>query len=123
VAASRVTAGRRPLRLGRLVLWSVNALVCLFLLAPILVVIVASFSRDAYLAFPPKGLSLRWYQEFLRSRDFVNSLVLSVRLGAAATAIASVGGLLASLALTARRFRGAGTVRGSSPPPSRCRAS
>ena len=89
-----------------------NALVCLFLLAPILVVIVASFSRDAYLAFPPKGLSLRWYQEFLRSRDFVNSLVLSVRLGAAATAIATVVGLLASLALTARRFRGAGTVRG-----------
>ena len=69
-----MTARRRPLRIGRLVLWSVNALVCLFLLAPILVVIVASFSRDAYLAFPPKGLSLRWYQEFLGSRDFVNSL-------------------------------------------------
>ena len=35
-----------------------------------------------------------------------------LRLGAAATAIATVVGLLASLALTARRFRGAGTVRG-----------
>jgi putative spermidine/putrescine transport system permease protein len=103
---------RRPLRLGRLVLWTVNALVCLFLLAPILVVIVASFSRDAYLAFPPRGLSLRWYQEFLASRDFVNSLMLSVRLGAAATVIATVVGVLASLALTGRRFRGAGTVRG-----------
>ena len=43
-------AGR--VRIGRLVLWSVNTIVCLFLLAPILVVIVASFSRDAYLAFP-----------------------------------------------------------------------
>ena len=51
---------RRPLRIGRLALWGVNAIVCLFLLAPILVVIVASFSRDAYLAFPPRGLSLRW---------------------------------------------------------------
>ena len=112
MAPPAVTARRRPPRIGRLVLWSVNALVCLFLLAPILVVIVASFSRDAYLAFPPKGLSLRWYQEFLGSRDFVNSLVLSARLGAAATAIATVVGLLASLALTARRFRGAGTVRG-----------
>ena len=103
---------RRPLRIGRLALWGVNAIVCLFLLAPILVVIVASFSRDAYLAFPPRGLSLRWYQEFLASRDFVNSLLLSLRLGAAATAIATVVGLLASLALTARRFRGAGTARG-----------
>ena len=110
--APAVTRARRPLRIGRLVLWSVNAIVCLFLLAPILVVVVASFSRDAYLAFPPRGLSLRWYQEFLASRDFVNSLVLSVRLGAAATAIATVVGLLASLALTARGFRGAGTVRG-----------
>jgi putative spermidine/putrescine transport system permease protein len=110
--APAVTRARRPLRIGRLVLWSVNAIVCLFLLAPILVVVVASFSRDAYLAFPPRGLSLRWYQEFLASRDFVNSLVLSVRLGVAATAIATVVGLLASLALTARGFRGAGTVRG-----------
>jgi putative spermidine/putrescine transport system permease protein len=103
---------RRPVRLGRLVLWSVNTIVCLFLLAPILVVIVASFSRDAYLAFPPRGLSLRWYREFLASRDFVNSLLLSLRLAAAATAIATVVGLLAALGLTARRFRGAGTARG-----------
>jgi putative spermidine/putrescine transport system permease protein len=111
-ARGGATRRRRPLRLGRLALWSVNTVVCLFLLAPILVVIVASFSRDAYLAFPPRGLSLRWYQEFAASRDFVNSLFLSLRLGAAATAIATVVGLLAALALTAQGFRGAGTVRG-----------
>ena len=58
-------SSRPILRSGHL-LFLVNALICLFLLAPILVVIVTSFSADQFMQFPPSGWSLRWYARLLR---------------------------------------------------------
>lgn len=102
--------GRRVGRL-QLVLWLLNGVICLFLLAPIVVVIIASFSAGAYLVFPPRELSLRWYAEFFRSRDFTDALQMSLQLGVLTMVISTTIGLLASLALAAARFRGAELLR------------
>ena len=88
-----------------------NGAICLFLLAPILVVVGASFSPSSYLVFPPRELSLRWYESFFNNREFMASLALSVQLGLITTLISTAIGLMASLALATARFRGAETLR------------
>jgi putative spermidine/putrescine transport system permease protein len=103
---------RRASRLApRAVLWVTNTAICLFLLAPIAVVIVASFSDRQYLVFPPTGLSLRWYAQFFASREFIDALTLSLQLGVLTTVVSTIVGLLAALALVSLRFRGVELVR------------
>jgi putative spermidine/putrescine transport system permease protein len=84
----------------------VNALIYLFLLAPILVVIVVSFGDAAYLQFPPRGLSLRWYRDLGEYPDFVRSFWVSLGLAAATTAVSGVVGTLGAFALVRHRFPG-----------------
>ena len=64
----------------RRLLLAFNALVYLFILAPILVVIPVSFSEKEYLVFPPQGFSLRWYANFFATRELADSLWLSLHL-------------------------------------------
>jgi putative spermidine/putrescine transport system permease protein len=41
--------------------WTVTAVVVVFLLAPLLVVAIASFNEPLYLKFPPDSFTLSWY--------------------------------------------------------------
>ncbi|WP_224769662.1 hypothetical protein [Pseudosulfitobacter pseudonitzschiae] len=50
--------------------------VLLFLPMPILIVVLSSFTSAGYLSFPIKGLSLRWYAEFLGSATGCGSWAL-----------------------------------------------
>jgi putative spermidine/putrescine transport system permease protein len=93
-------------RAGRLVLGGLNALIYAFLLAPILVVIVVSFGDAAFLQFPPRRLSLRWYTDLGEYPDFVQSFWLSVGLAAATAAVSTVVGTLGAFALARHRFAG-----------------
>jgi len=75
-----------------------------FLLAPIVIVVLAALNSGAYLRFPPEGLSFRWFAAFAHSRSFVRSLRFSLELAAIVTVIATVIGTMASLWLV--RFSG-----------------
>jgi len=83
------------------------AILYVFLLAPLVIVIVVSFTSSNYLAFPPPELSLRWYRELVSDSRFLESALLSVRIGLVVTALSVVLGVLISLALarTHLRFR------------------
>ena len=61
---------------GRQLLGVTNALIYLYLLAPILIVIPVSFSAAAFVVFPPRGFSLRWYVNFLQSRELTEAFGL-----------------------------------------------
>jgi putative spermidine/putrescine transport system permease protein len=91
---------------GRLLLGGVNALVYAFLVAPILVVVVVSFGDAAFLEFPPRRLSLRWYRDLGEYPDFLASFWLSLGLAAATAAAATVLGTLGAFALARHRFVG-----------------
>ena len=50
----------------------------IFLLGPILIVVAISFTETEYVAFPPKGFSLRWYERFFEYDAFVDSFIVPV---------------------------------------------
>lgn len=107
----RRSVNRKPRSIGGISLVALNTLVCLFLLAPILVVVVTSFSRDQFMRFPPSGWSFRWYETFLTDDKLLSAFGLSVGLGIATAAIATVVGTLAAIALDRNRSNWAGTIQ------------
>lgn len=91
-------------RTGRLVLLPVVALIYVFLLGPILIILLTSFTANTSTAFPPTGFSLRWYGEFFRSANFTDAFVFSIKLASLTAPIATVIGFLAAYAIA--RFAG-----------------
>lgn len=91
--------------------WRVAAaLVLLFLLAPMLAAMLMSLSPTELLSFPPRGLSLRWYAEFLTDPRWVLATANSLLVAAATTVLATALGTLAALGLHFGRFRGRGVL-------------
>ena len=63
--------------------WGLSAYVVAFfafILAPILIVVVVSFSSTAYVTFPVKGYSLKWFHRFIEYRPFLDSFVVSIEI-------------------------------------------
>lgn len=90
---------------GRLLgAWS--ALVCAFVLSPIVVVVVASLTEAEYTSFPPQGLSLRWYLEIPRHPEYVEAFRVSLIVAVVTGALAAGLGTAAALALARYRFPG-----------------
>ena len=80
------------------------ALVCLVLLGPMAVVVIASFSAESYLAFPPTSLSLRWYARFLGDPRWAAALVNSLVTAAMCCVISTALGFLAAYAFVRGRL-------------------
>jgi spermidine/putrescine transport system permease protein len=85
-------------------------LVVLFLYAPIVILLVFSFNDSAVPAFPLSGFTLHWYHQFLTNSDLKGALETSAIIAALSSAGAVVLGVLASIALTRRRFGGRAAV-------------
>ena len=71
-----------------------------FLLAPILVVVGASFNAGAFLTFPPQGLSLRWIAKVFTVESFRDSFIMSMILAVGGTFLALLLGVPAAYALS-----------------------
>jgi len=98
-------------RLGSAALYGTVAIVLVFLVAPIAVPVVVSFSNSEFLTFPPQGFSLRWYAKVLQEPEFASAFRLSLTLGLASTGIALALGTSAAFALARYDFRGRGAVQ------------
>jgi len=72
-------------------------LVCLFLLAPIFVVVAASLNAGAFLTFPPQGLSLRWYVTFFENEVFMRAIRTSLWVALVATVVSGAIGTAAAV--------------------------
>ena len=77
-----------PTGKGRVLLWIWTILVCIFIMAPLLVMLAISLTATEYVSLPTKGLSLRWYVDLFGRPDFLyagrNSIVLALQSTAAA---------------------------------------
>lgn len=83
-----------------------NALFVLYMAAPLLVVIWVSFTPRGFLEVPTTEWSLRWYDEILRSGEFIESFWLSLMLGIASASLALAVGLPAALGIARYSFAG-----------------
>lgn len=84
--------------------------VLLFLIAPVVIIVIVSFSGADYLKFPPPSLSLRWYDRFFGVPAWRRAIWVSIQVASLTMIFATVLGLLASLALVRARFRWKGAV-------------
>jgi putative spermidine/putrescine transport system permease protein len=78
--------------------------VYIFLLAPLVVVVLASFNSADFLSFPPKGFSLRWYWALLESEEWIDSFQISLLVTAMVTPLSLAIGTLAAYALARYTF-------------------
>ncbi len=90
----------------RRLLQVVAALVAAFVLAPIVVVVVASFSDGAVPQFPPRTWSLRWYAHAIGEAAFTDAAWNSAWLAVIATLLATPLALAAAFAIVRGRFPG-----------------
>ena len=87
-------------------LWAASIAVFFFLLAPILAIVPLSFNSREFLTYPLSGFSLRWYEQFFSSAEWMRAFENSFIVGTASTLIATALGTLAALGLTQADFRG-----------------
>ena len=71
-----------------------------FLIGPFFIIVAAGLSAGDFLAFPPKGLSLKWYIKVFEVESFRESFVLSMFLAVFGTITALVLGVPAAYALS-----------------------
>ena len=76
-----------------------GVLVFLFMVVPILVILPLSFTAGVELVYPMPGYSLRWYDDFLTRPEWLHSIRVSLLVGTAAAAGATVLGTAAALGL------------------------
>ncbi|RAI03588.1 ABC transporter permease [Acuticoccus sediminis] len=81
--------------------WSVAALVLVFVLAPLAVVVMMSFSTSEFVRFPPPGYGLEWFRNFLGRDDWTGAALRSVKIGAIVTVLAVAIGVPGALSLAA----------------------
>ena len=90
----------------RALLWIWCALVLVFLVAPIAVVVIASFNGTPFLQFPPQTWSLRWYERFFTAPQWYEAAWLSLRVAVVVAALSTVLGTLSAIGLVRGEFRG-----------------
>jgi putative spermidine/putrescine transport system permease protein len=81
-----------------------------FIYIPLIVIALYAFNGGTTLRWPLDGLTTEWFGEALRDSGAKDALITSVKVGAAATAIALVLGSLASFAVARHRFFGRETI-------------
>ncbi len=93
-------------RAARVAVWTMAGFAVLFLLAPLVVTLMVSFSSSPVFTLPAPEWSLRWYQRIPRLDSFWSSLSLSLQVAAISTAVSLVLGTLAAIAIERGSFPG-----------------
>ncbi|MEP6565859.1 MAG: ABC transporter permease, partial [Mesorhizobium sp.] len=75
-------------------------------------IVLLSFGSSRWLAFPPPGWTLKWYQELFADPSWLEAALTSARIATMTAILAVVIGLLASFALVRGQFRGREILRG-----------
>ena len=90
----------------RIAAWAFVVLTAIILLAPLVVVVGVSVSESQFIAFPPAGLTLRWYREVMASDAYLAAAALSLQVAVLVTLAATLVGGAAAIALHRRRLPG-----------------
>lgn len=94
-----------------LTIWVILGLTLTFLIGPFIIIIFAGASAGEALAFPPDGLSLKWYFKVFTIESFRDSFLLSMFLAIFGTLTALLLGIPAAYALNRYDLPGNETIR------------
>ena len=89
---------------------TVCGLVTIYLLAPLIIVVIISFSAASFLQFPPPGLSLRWYTNLFNDPAWTDAIKVSIEILIPSAALATVLGTAAAHALVRGRIPGTSII-------------
>jgi putative spermidine/putrescine transport system permease protein len=92
------------IRFRYLALWAFTVVGIIFILAPLAIVVVNSFSPVAYNVFPPEGFSTRWYENLAGQAAFYAGAWRSLILATLAMLGSLVIGTMAGYALVRYRL-------------------
>lgn len=101
-----------PDRFWSLLRGIVCGLLIFYLIAPLIIVLIISFSSAQFLTFPPPGFSLQWYRSLFGNPVWFNSLVTSVEITIPAAISATALGTVAAYGLARSRSWMAGLITG-----------
>ncbi|MGE0716583.1 MAG: ABC transporter permease [Alphaproteobacteria bacterium] len=94
----------------RRLLTAFNLAMVVYVVAPIVLVVWMSFTPSMRFEVPLTQFSLRWYRELFSYDAFIDSAVLSLRLGVVAALIATAIGFLAAYGIVRGRPPGSGAL-------------
>ncbi|SLN66454.1 Inner membrane ABC transporter permease protein YdcV [Roseovarius litorisediminis] len=88
----------------RLWLYAFAILIMILLVTPTLIVIPMSFSDSQYLEFPPEKWSLRWYDNYFSSPEWMQATVTSLKAAFLTMLVATPVGVVAAYGLHTSRI-------------------
>ncbi|MGP3933110.1 ABC transporter permease subunit [Nonomuraea sp. KM88] len=92
--------------------WSVwLAIVYTYVLLPLVIIVINSFSSVSYGTWPPPGLSAKWYANLFEQEGLGAATLLSLEVAIAATVLAMVIGTAVAVALVRHRMPGRGPLQ------------
>ncbi|RQR79175.1 ABC transporter permease [Burkholderia sp. Bp9012] len=83
-----------------------------FMAAPLVAIVLVSFTAKGYLSMPFGGASLRWYRALLSAPEFGHALRTSLLLGTGSASLAIALAVPAALALARGEFPGRSALHG-----------
>ena len=83
----------------------------IYMLAPIVIVVLAGLTAGDVMTFPPHGLSLRWVAKFLNSETYRDAFAFSFKLALMTTLVSTVLGTAAALFLSRTLSKGRAALR------------
>lgn len=112
MSSSRSVRSRVVDAAGDLAFRAAYVAVFLFLLGPVVVVVGTSLSATSAVAFPPAGLSLRWYEALFASTAWTRAITNSLVVAGGTTLFATTLGVLGALGVDSLEGRLATAVTG-----------
>jgi putative spermidine/putrescine transport system permease protein len=81
-----------------------------FMLLPLGIIMITSFTGDNFVSFPPGSYGLRWYAAAFANDSFTNGLIFSLQIAVLVAIASGIMGVAAALALFRQPFAGQSVV-------------
>jgi putative spermidine/putrescine transport system permease protein len=90
----------------------ITVLLVIFLVAPMIIVVIISFSSAQFLMFPPPGFSMQWYRKIFADPAWFDSLTTSIEIVVPTGLLAMIIGTAAALGLSRGNIPGKAVITG-----------
>jgi ABC-type spermidine/putrescine transport system permease subunit II len=91
-------------RLRGLPFRGIVALVFAFVLLPVVIVVLTSFTTQSFPAIPQEGFSLQWYNQLLQDEKLLNALTVSMVVATGSAVFSAIIGTIAAVGFVRAEF-------------------